>query len=383
MKKPELKDFGLTEELLDLNKKQREKYYNKLAEQRENNCANAKNIKIFIIVVSLIITFIVLIINITKEFQDEVSFIVLCGCGTWGAIGVVHCFLTLDEPLWHISNSKEREIRTQFMDLNLDNAVEKYNKEVSEYEYYLKKCSIDFWNSLDGFEFEKEIAKLYRKQGYDATVTSATGDGGVDIILRRNGERIAVQCKHHAKPVGPNDVRALQGVVAAQNYSKGIFVSLNGYTSSVYYEVRSGRVKIDLLELNDILQMAKGDDINPVEPQNKPQPPKNEPKKDEPIIPLPNIDLEKQRKKQLIKRLIIKLYQSWGDKNIELILGETVNHKDFGNGTIISTKDHRDKGSKYIDVYFADIDKKKTFVFPSAFVDKHISLVDFKNIGKD
>ena len=363
MKKPELKDFGLTEELLDLNKKQREKYYNKLAEQRENNCANAKNIKIFIIVVSLIITFIVLIINITKEFQDEVSFIVLCGCGTWGAIGVVHCFLTLDEPLWHISDSKEREIRTQFMDLNLDNAVEKYNKEMSEYEYYLEKCSIDFWNSLDGFEFEKEIAKLYRKQGYDATVTSATGDGGVDIILRRNGERIAVQCKHHAKPVGPNDVRALQGVVAAQNYSKGIFVSLNGYTSSVYYEVRSGRVKIDLLELNDILQMAKGDDINPVKPQNKP-------KKDEPIIPLPNIDLEKE--------LIIKLYQSLDDENINMLSGKTVSHTKFGNGIITFITER-----KYIEVYFPDIEEEKKFVFPNAFADKFIVPVDFKIVRKE
>lgn len=382
MKKPELKDFGLTEERLDLNKKQRGKYYDKLDEHIDN----VKKIKISIIVVSLTITFIVLIVNIANGFKSEDAVIALGICGLWNATGALYCFQSLDD--WHVSDNKDREIKAQTMDLNLNNAVENYNKAVRDYEWYLEKCSIDFWNSLDGFEFEKEIAKLYRKQGYDATVTSATGDGGVDIILRRNGERIAVQCKHHAKPVGPNDVRALQGVVAAQNYSKGIFVSLNGYTSSVYYEVRSGRVKIDLLELNDILQMAKGDDINPVEPPHKPKPKKDEPKIDESkidesIIPSPNIDLEKQRKKQLIKRLIIKLYQCWGDKNIELILGETVNHKEFGNGTIISTKDHRDKGSKYIDVYFANIDKKKTFVFPSAFVDKHISLVDFKNIRKD
>lgn len=379
MKKPELKDFGLTVELLDLNKKQQEKYYKKL----EEYCESVKKIKIAIIVISLIITFIVFFVNCVNGFESEDAGITLGIFAFWDVTVAFYCLQSLDASTLDVREGTKDEIKAQTMNLSLDVAVEKYNKAVSEYEYYLKKCSIDFWNSLDGFEFEKEIAKLFRKQGYDATVTSATGDGGVDIILRKNGERIAVQCKHHAKPVGPNDVRALQGVVAAQNYSKGFFISLNGYTSSVYYEVRSGRVKIGLLELNDILQMAKEDDINLVEPPNKPKPPKMNPPKDEPIIPLPNIDSEKQWKKQLIKRLIIKLYQSWGDKNIELILGKTVNHKEFGNGTIISTKDHRDKGSKYIDVYFADIDKKKTFVFPSAFVDKHISIVDFKNIRKD
>ena len=251
MKKPDLKDFGLTEELIDLNKKQRKKYYDKLKE----HCDNVKKIKIGIIVASLIITVIVLIANIASGFKREEVVISFGICAFWNATVALYCFQSLEDL--HISDNKRKEIKAQTMDLNLDNAVEKYDKAVRDYEWYLKKCSIDFWNSLDGFEFEREVAKLFRTQGYDATVTSATGDGGVDIILRKNGERIAVQCKHHAKPVGPNDVRALQGVVAAQNYSKGIFVSLNGYTSSVYYETRSGSVPIELLELKDILEMAK------------------------------------------------------------------------------------------------------------------------------
>ena len=359
MKKPELKDFGLTEELLDLNKKQQEKYYKKL----EEHCESVKKIKIAIIVISLIITFIMFIVNCAYEFESEVAVIILGIFSFWDSTVVLYCFGSLDSSICDVRESKENEIKAQTLDLSLDKAVENYNKAVRDYEWYLKKCSIDFWNSLDGFAFEKEIAKLYRKQGYDATVTSATGDGGVDIILRRNGERIAVQCKHHAKPVGPNDVRALQGVVAAQNYSKGIFVSLNGYTSSVYYEVRSGRVKIDLLELNDILQMAKGDDINPVEPQNKP-------KKDEPIIPLPNIDLEKE--------LIIKLYQSLDDENINMLSGKTVSHTKFGNGIITFITER-----KYIEVYFPDIEEEKKFVFPNAFADKFIVPVDFKIVRKE
>ena len=52
--------------------------------------------------------------------------------------------------------------------------------------------AIQLQKMVDDINKQKEIAKLYRKQGYDATVTSATGDGGVDIILKKNGERIAV-----------------------------------------------------------------------------------------------------------------------------------------------------------------------------------------------
>ena len=350
MKKPELKDFGLNEELLDLNKKQREKYYARLNEQHTNNCTNAKKIKITIIAVSILITFFVLIMNIIKGFEDGISFIILCGCCTWCVIVVSNCFLSLNEPLWHFGNSKEIEIKAQTIDADLDIAVEKYNKAVRDYENYFKKCSIDFWNSLDGFGFEREIAKLFRSTGYDATVTPATGDGGVDIVLIKDGEKIAVQCKHHAKPVGPNDIRALQGVVASRNYSKGIFISLNGYTSIVRQEVRRGTIKIDLWDLKDILKIAKGEEA--------------------PCAKDPLCD-------SVLKReLTLKAYQSLDDASIDFLLGKTVMHKTYGEGIITFITDR-----KYIEVYFLKSEEEKKFVFPDAFADKHLVPVNFRVVN--
>lgn len=254
MEKPELKDFDLTECKINLYEKQQKEYYNKLDE----HCKYIKKAKTTIISISLIITLIVLIINIAIGFEDvEGAGITLGICIFWDVTVVLYCFQSLDSSIWDIGENKKSEIKLQIVDISLEKAVENYNKAVRNYERYLEKCSLDFWNSLNGFEFEKEIAKLFKTKGYDATVTSATADGGVDIILRKDGEKIAVQCKHHSKPVGPNDVRALQGVVASQNYSKGIFVSLNGYTSTVYHEVHNGNVQIELIELKDILQMGK------------------------------------------------------------------------------------------------------------------------------
>ena len=374
MEKPTLEKYGLMQKDVDDYLKRKELFELEYKKHLETN----KKISYSIAVILTILSFILLTTFLNeRSIGDRIGMAIILMAFFVFPIIVLVSFMLCNNL------DKEKEIKAKYISNTLEDKYTKYNNDLNKYLHYLEQNSRNYWIQMTGLQFEKEVASLFSAKGYDATVTPATADGGVDIVLRKNGERIAVQCKHHSKPVGPNDVRALQGVVAAQNYSKGIFVSLNGYTSSVCCEVRSGSVRIELLELKDILQMAKGDDINPVEPPNKPKPQKNELKKDEPIISLTNIDLEKQRKKQLIKRLIKKLYQSWGDKNIELILGEHVNHKEFGNGTIVSTKDHRDKGSKYIDVYFADIAKKKTFVFPSAFVDKHISLVNFKNTQKD
>jgi HJR/Mrr/RecB family endonuclease len=41
-----------------------------------------------------------------------------------------------------------------------------------------------------------------RGLGYRATVLGGSGDQGVDVIATAGKERIAIQCKNYAKPVG-------------------------------------------------------------------------------------------------------------------------------------------------------------------------------------
>lgn len=333
MEKPKLEDFDLTEEKLDLYDKQRRNFYDRLDEY----CKNVKSIKKSIIWISLIITAIVLAINIAAGFKDEkFAGISLSICMIWDITVVLYCFDTLESSIFDVGRNKELEIKRQYIDINLEKSVENYNKALQEYERYLEKRSVDFWNSLNGYTFEKEIAKLFKTQGYATTITPATGDGGVDIILTKGGERIAVQCKHHAKPVGPNDVRALQGVVASQNYSKGIFVSLNGYTSTVRQEVRYSNVPIELLELRDILQMAKG-------------------KQEKPLT---------QGKMEISKKILEKPVGEVPDLHQNLRLGNIVTHKTFGDGIIIKI-DPKENNEKYLTIDFAHSIKK--FVFPSAF----------------
>lgn len=64
---------------------------------------------------------------------------------------------------------------------------------------------------MSGVEFEEFVAAQLRVAGYTVTPTASTGDYGVDLIAKKDGVRMAVQCKRLAKAVG---VAAVQQVVS-------------------------------------------------------------------------------------------------------------------------------------------------------------------------
>ena len=49
-----------------------------------------------------------------------------------------------------------------------------------------------WWIALDPFMFEEEVANWYKAKGYAVTLTPKSGDGGVDVILQKNGETVFV-----------------------------------------------------------------------------------------------------------------------------------------------------------------------------------------------
>jgi restriction endonuclease Mrr len=76
------------------------------------------------------------------------------------------------------------------------------------------------WERIDqmsGVEFEEYVAARLRRSGWDVSPTSATGDYGVDLIAKRDGQCFAVQCKRRGKPVG---VSAVQEVVSGARRHK-------------------------------------------------------------------------------------------------------------------------------------------------------------------
>ena len=112
----------------------------------------------------------------------------------------------------------------------------------------------DFWMSLSGREFEQELATLYRQQGYEVQSTPTSGDEGIDLIIRKNGEKTIVQCKSHKAPVGPAIVRELYGSMVASGADNAILACTGGFTKGVR-DFANGK-PIELISASDLVSMA-------------------------------------------------------------------------------------------------------------------------------
>ena len=87
--------------------------------------------------------------------------------------------------------------------------------------------------SIDWFQFEQLVSLLYRKLGYTVTRRGgANPDGGIDLIIEKNGHREAIQCKHWKTwKLGVKAVREFLGALTDTGISRGIFITLGGYTA--------------------------------------------------------------------------------------------------------------------------------------------------------
>ncbi|OBA71010.1 restriction endonuclease [Mycobacterium sp. 1554424.7] len=87
-------------------------------------------------------------------------------------------------------------------------------------------------DEMTGVEFEEFVAAQLRSAGWAVTYTASTGDYGVDLIAKRDGACMAVQCKRQAKAVG---VAAVQQVVAGALHhrcNQTVVVTNRGFTKA-------------------------------------------------------------------------------------------------------------------------------------------------------
>jgi restriction endonuclease Mrr len=115
-----------------------------------------------------------------------------------------------------------------------------------------QRRQIDWWKSLDGRQFEKELNNFLREKGYHTTLTPYSADGGVDIIIREGERKIIVQCKAHSNYISPNVVRDLYGTMIHEKADEGWLVTTSGFYSGAR-EFAQGK-PIKLLTIKRLLQ---------------------------------------------------------------------------------------------------------------------------------
>jgi hypothetical protein len=86
--------------------------------------------------------------------------------------------------------------------------------------------------TIDWFQFEQVVALTYHKLGYSVCRRGgANPDGGIDLVIQKDGVPEAVQCKHwKTRRVGVKVVREFLGALTDAGIKHGVLVTLGDYT---------------------------------------------------------------------------------------------------------------------------------------------------------
>lgn len=95
------------------------------------------------------------------------------------------------------------------------------------------QTDINSLSQMSWQQFEQLTGEAFRRQGYAVGETGLGGaDGGIDLILRKNGQTTLVQCKQwRSRQIGVSVVREMYGVLMHEGAHAVKIVALGSYTS--------------------------------------------------------------------------------------------------------------------------------------------------------
>lgn len=130
--------------------------------------------------------------------------------------------------------------------------------------------------SMDGARFEVFVADLFRAMGYRVVLYGGAGDQGVDMIVYPRGERVAVQCKNYARPVGNRPVQEVYAGARHHRCVEAWVVAPAGYTSGARDLAKSTGVSLYgantiHLWIKNVDRLEKQQDTRHPAPQTRPQ----------------------------------------------------------------------------------------------------------------
>lgn len=98
------------------------------------------------------------------------------------------------------------------------------------------QTGVDSLRQLSWRQFERLAGEAFRRQGYTVEETGLGGaDGGIDLILRRDGQTTLVQCKQwQSRQVGVKVVREMYGLLVHHQAAAVKIVALGDYTPDAH-----------------------------------------------------------------------------------------------------------------------------------------------------
>jgi predicted nucleic acid-binding protein len=122
--------------------------------------------------------------------------------------------------------------------------------------------SVEGLRTLHPGDFEAEVAGWLQREGWRVERRGGTGDGGIDLLARKRGETLAVQCKRYAEhaTVTAAQVRELYGAAVAEGATGAMLVT-TGHVSApahAWAEALPGGPPLRLVDAELIGRLATG-----------------------------------------------------------------------------------------------------------------------------
>lgn len=114
---------------------------------------------------------------------------------------------------------------------------------------------LDSIAALGWRHFEQLVGEAFRRQGYTVEETGLGGaDGGIDLILRKDGRRVLVQCKQwRSRQIPVKVVREMYGLLAHHRADEVKIACVGTYTRDAA-EFANGK-PIELIGGEELLRM--------------------------------------------------------------------------------------------------------------------------------
>lgn len=119
------------------------------------------------------------------------------------------------------------------------------------------QTSLNSLSAIDWREFEMLVGEAFRRQGYSVQETGLGGaDGGIDLMLRKDGAMTLVQCKQwRTKLVDVRVVREMYGLLGHHHADAVKIVAIGSYTDAAEQFVQGK--PIELIHGSALLEMVR------------------------------------------------------------------------------------------------------------------------------
>lgn len=115
---------------------------------------------------------------------------------------------------------------------------------------------------LPPHDFEQEVGRWLKREGWRVEQRGGTGDGGIDLLATRGRETLAVQCKRYAESatVTAAQVRDLYGAAVASGSTRAALVTTGRISRAAmaWAEELPAGLRMHLVDSEAVGQFATG-----------------------------------------------------------------------------------------------------------------------------